>query len=121
VPDELRDTLDARSLQSVEGPQADPPPPNVPPSIARIHRESRDYAIACDEDQLSGKLAEFLDTSISFKMGRIKPSEFHAMFFTVSSKAADQPQSANQAKDAMEELEGTHAPPLASWHLYWRA
>jgi hypothetical protein len=59
-------------------------------------------------------LAEFLDTAISFKMGRIKPSEFHAMFFTVASKATeDQPQAASQAKDAMEELEGKpHHPPV---------
>jgi hypothetical protein len=59
----------------------------------------------------AGKLAEFLDTAISFKMGRIKPSEFHAMFFTVASKATeDQAQAANQAKDAMEELEGNFVP-----------
>lgn len=109
VPDELRDTLLAAAADEQQA-AALPPPPNAPPTIVRIHRESRDHTIACDEDQLSGKLAEFLDTAISFKMGRIKPSEFHAMFFTVASKATeDQAQAANQAKDAMEELEAIRA------------
>jgi len=60
----------------------------------------------------TGKLAEFLDTTVSFKMSRIKPSEFHAMFFTVGSNVSDEHKAANQAKDVMQELEGAYASSM---------
>jgi len=86
-----------------------PPPPDVAPAILRIHHESCNPSITCDVQQLVGKLAEFLDTTVSFKMSRIKPSEFHAMFFTVGSNVSDEHKAANQAKDVMQELEAIRA------------
>lgn len=132
VPDELRDAMEERSLVNPAA-TATPPPPYVPPTVLRIHRESLDPSITCTEDQLAGsrslssgpfirecmtywkvliagKLAEFLDTAISFKLNRIKPSDFHAMFFTVNSKTESEREAVTQAKDAMQELEGILIP-----------